>query len=171
MFWGNRSLALSYWAWKSFGMEVCLILFIWRFCLIKSLFSLMISCVRITKTCTQHFALTTMPFFQKDEIKSYEEHAKKLLEMTPPKGKDFLNKVEHILEREKNWVRTFYSQISCLLFTKILMVVINLLLLFFFWQMVCAQVWWKRDGCPPFEKQPMEKKVVQDGAKKRYADL
>ncbi|GMN55569.1 hypothetical protein TIFTF001_024696 [Ficus carica] len=67
----------------------------------------------------------------KDEIKSYEEHAKKLLEMTPPKGKDFLNKVEHILEREKNWV------------------------------------WWKRDGCPPFEKQPIEKKVVQDGAKKR----
>lgn len=67
----------------------------------------------------------------KDEIKSYEEHAKKLLEMTPPKGKDFLNKVEHILEREKNWV------------------------------------WWKRDGCPPFEKQAIEKKVVQDGAKKR----
>ncbi|XP_030498253.2 THO complex subunit 1-like [Cannabis sativa] len=25
----------------------------------------------------------------------------------------------------------------------------------------------KRDGCPPFEKQPIEKKVVQDGAKKR----
>ncbi|XP_062093131.1 THO complex subunit 1 isoform X2 [Humulus lupulus] len=67
----------------------------------------------------------------KEEIKSYEEHVKKLLEMTPPKGKDFLHKVEHILEREKNWV------------------------------------WWKRDGCPPFEKQPVEKKVVQDGAKKR----
>uniref|UniRef100_A0A803P346 THO complex subunit 1 n=1 Tax=Cannabis sativa TaxID=3483 RepID=A0A803P346_CANSA len=29
------------------------------------------------------------------------------------------------------------------------------------------EVWWKRDGCPPFEKQPIEKKVVQDGAKKR----
>jgi hypothetical protein len=29
---------------------------------------------------------------------------KKLLEMTPPKGKDFLHKIEHILEREKNWV-------------------------------------------------------------------
>ncbi|XP_024030380.1 THO complex subunit 1 [Morus notabilis] len=67
----------------------------------------------------------------KDEIKSYEDHVKKLLEMTPPKGKDFLHKVEHILEREKNWL------------------------------------WWKRDGCPPFEKQPIEKKVVQDGVKKR----
>lgn len=25
--------------------------------------------------------------------------------MTPPKGKDFLQKIEHMLEREKNWVR------------------------------------------------------------------
>lgn len=65
----------------------------------------------------------------KEEIKSYEERVKKLLESTPPKGKEFLNSVEHILEREKNWV------------------------------------WWKRDGCPPFEKQPVVKKV--DGAKKR----
>lgn len=32
---------------------------------------------------------------------------KKLLEMTPPKGKDFLRKIDHILEREKNWVRNF----------------------------------------------------------------
>lgn len=32
---------------------------------------------------------------------------KKLLEMTPPKGKDFLCKIDHILEREKNWVRNF----------------------------------------------------------------
>ncbi|XVF32577.1 hypothetical protein REPUB_Repub17cG0094000 [Reevesia pubescens] len=30
-----------------------------------------------------------------------------------------------------------------------------------------SMVWWKRDGCPPFEKQPIEKKTVQDGAKKR----
>ncbi|XP_059433717.1 THO complex subunit 1 [Corylus avellana] len=67
----------------------------------------------------------------KEEIKSCEERVKKLLEMTPPKGKDFLRKIEHILEREKNWV------------------------------------WWKRDGCPPFEKQPLEKKTVQDGTKKR----
>ncbi|XP_050123644.1 THO complex subunit 1 [Malus sylvestris] len=67
----------------------------------------------------------------KEEIKSCEERVKKLLEMTPPKGKEFLNKIEHILERERNWV------------------------------------WWKCDGCPPFEKQPMEKKVIQEGAKKR----
>ncbi|XVE68418.1 hypothetical protein DITRI_Ditri09bG0067000 [Diplodiscus trichospermus] len=67
----------------------------------------------------------------KEEIKSCEDRVKKLLEMTPPKGKDFLHCIEHILEREKNWV------------------------------------WWKRDGCPPFEKQPIEKKTVHDGAKKR----
>ncbi|KAL5800899.1 hypothetical protein ACOSQ3_032531 [Xanthoceras sorbifolium] len=67
----------------------------------------------------------------KEEIKSCEERVKKLLEMTPPKGKVFLQTVEHILEREKNWV------------------------------------WWKRDGCPPFEKQPVENKTVQDGPKKR----
>nr|XP_023905432.1 THO complex subunit 1 [Quercus suber]POF19695.1 tho complex subunit 1 [Quercus suber] len=67
----------------------------------------------------------------KEEIKSCEERVKKLLEMTPPKGKDFLRKIDHVLEREKNWV------------------------------------WWKRDGCPPFEKQPLEKKTVQDGSKKR----
>ncbi|XP_062174088.1 THO complex subunit 1 isoform X1 [Alnus glutinosa] len=67
----------------------------------------------------------------KEEIKSCEERVKKLLEMTPPKGKDFLHKIEHILEREKNWV------------------------------------WWKRDGCPAFEKQPLEKKTVQDVTKKR----
>ncbi|KAF7836194.1 THO complex subunit 1 [Senna tora] len=67
----------------------------------------------------------------KEEIKSCEERVKKLLELTPPKGRAFLHKIEHVLEREKNWV------------------------------------WWKRDGCPPYEKQPMEKKVIQDGAKKR----
>ncbi|CAN1121209.1 THO complex subunit 1 [Linum perenne] len=67
----------------------------------------------------------------KEEVKSCEERVKKLLEMTPPKGKKFLHKIEHILEREKNWV------------------------------------WWKRDGCPPYEKQPVEKKTVQEGSKKR----
>ncbi|GLT88631.1 hypothetical protein SLE2022_066480 [Rubroshorea leprosula] len=51
--------------------------------------------------------------------------------MTPPKGKEFLCSIEHILEWEKNWV------------------------------------WCKRDGCPPFEKQPIENKTVKDGAKKR----
>lgn len=29
---------------------------------------------------------------------------KKLLEITPPRGIDFLHKIDHILEREKNWV-------------------------------------------------------------------
>ncbi|MCE0481594.1 suppressor of the transcriptional defect of hpr1 by overexpression [Datura stramonium] len=69
--------------------------------------------------------------FAKEEIKTSEQRVKKLLEMTPPKGIDFLHSIEHILERERNWV------------------------------------WWKRDGCPPFEKQPVEKKLVQDGTKKR----
>jgi THO complex subunit 1 len=44
------------------------------------------------------------PFNQKDEIKSCEERVKKLLEVIPPKGKEFLKSIEHILEREKNWV-------------------------------------------------------------------
>ncbi|XP_061357098.1 THO complex subunit 1 [Gastrolobium bilobum] len=67
----------------------------------------------------------------KEEITSCEERVKKLLQLTPPKGGEFLHKIEHILEREKNWV------------------------------------WWKRDGCLPYEKQPMEKKTVPDGVKKR----
>uniref|UniRef100_A0ACD5WI89 Uncharacterized protein n=1 Tax=Avena sativa TaxID=4498 RepID=A0ACD5WI89_AVESA len=67
----------------------------------------------------------------KEEIKSCEERVKNLLEMIPPKGKEFLQSIEHILEREKNWV------------------------------------WWKRDGCPAFEKQPFEKKPVQAGVRKR----
>lgn len=66
-----------------------------------------------------------------EEIKSCEERVKKFLEMTPPRGKEFLLSIEHILERERNWV------------------------------------WWKRDGCQPFEKPPTEKKSNQDGAKKR----
>ncbi|KAJ0940460.1 putative THO complex, subunit THOC1 protein [Helianthus annuus] len=67
----------------------------------------------------------------KDEIKSCEERVKQLLVLTPPKGEKFLQSIEHILERERNWV------------------------------------WWKRDGCGPFEKQPTEKKTVRDGGKKR----
>ncbi|KAJ0605153.1 putative THO complex, subunit THOC1 protein [Helianthus annuus] len=67
----------------------------------------------------------------KDEIKSCEERVKQLLVLTPPKGEKFLRSIEHILERERNWV------------------------------------WWKRDGCGPFEKQPTEKKIVRDGGKKR----
>jgi hypothetical protein len=43
-------------------------------------------------------------FNQKEEIKSCEERVKNLLEMIPPKGKEFLQSIEHILEREKNWV-------------------------------------------------------------------
>ncbi|CAF1881871.1 unnamed protein product [Brassica napus] len=67
----------------------------------------------------------------KEELKSCEDRVKKLLEITPPKGKEFLRAVEHILEREKNWV------------------------------------WWKRDGCPPFEKQPIENKSPIAGQKRR----
>ncbi|KAG1362814.1 putative THO complex subunit 1 [Cocos nucifera] len=39
----------------------------------------------------------------KEEIKTCEERVKKLLEIIPPKGKEFLESIEHILEREKNW--------------------------------------------------------------------
>ncbi|XP_020579044.1 THO complex subunit 1 [Phalaenopsis equestris] len=66
-----------------------------------------------------------------EEIKSCEQRVKRLLESTPPKGKEFLQSIEHILEREKNWL------------------------------------WWKWDGCPPFEKQASDKKTGQDGVKKR----
>lgn len=57
-------------------------------------------CVHITYT------IVFPDLFQKEEIKSCEEHVKKLLELTPPKGRTFLHKIEHILEREKNWVST-----------------------------------------------------------------
>lgn len=67
----------------------------------------------------------------KEEIKSCEERVKQLLVLTPPKGEKFLQSIEHILERERNWV------------------------------------WWKRDGCSPFEKQPTETKTIRDGGKKR----
>ncbi|KAF8052065.1 hypothetical protein N665_1615s0009 [Sinapis alba] len=72
-----------------------------------------------------------LPSETMEELKSCEDRVKKLLEITPPKGKEFLRAVEHILEREKNWV------------------------------------WWKRDGCPPFEKQPIEKKSPNAGQKRR----
>eukprot|EP01018_Ginkgo_biloba_P011307 Gb_11418 [translate_table: standard] len=69
----------------------------------------------------------------REEIKAYEGRVKKLLEVTPPKGREFLGSIQHILEREQNWV------------------------------------WWKRDGCLPFEKQVSERKTAQDGGKKRRA--
>ncbi|XP_057807924.1 THO complex subunit 1-like isoform X2 [Salvia miltiorrhiza] len=75
--------------------------------------------------------LILFDYLKKEEIKTCEERVKKLLEMTPPRGKEFLHSIEHILERERNWV------------------------------------WWKRDGCPPFEKPPVEKKLAQDGGRKR----
>jgi hypothetical protein len=49
---------------------------------------------------------------QKNEITSCEERVKKLIELTPPKGKEFLHKIEHILEREKNWVSLLLSTSS-----------------------------------------------------------
>lgn len=49
---------------------------------------------------------------QKEEITSCEERVKKLIEMTPPKGKEFLHKIEHILEREKNWVSVLLNTSS-----------------------------------------------------------
>ncbi|KAJ0233916.1 THO complex subunit 1 [Hirschfeldia incana] len=72
-----------------------------------------------------------LPSETMEELKSCEDRVKKLLEITPPKGKEFLRAVEHILEREKNWV------------------------------------WWKRDGCQPFEKQPIENKSTNAGQKRR----
>lgn len=67
----------------------------------------------------------------REEIKVIEERVKRLLEITPPKGKEFLAGIEHILEREQNWV------------------------------------WWKRDGCLPFERFYSEKKSTQETSKKR----
>ncbi|CAM6097860.1 unnamed protein product [Calypogeia fissa] len=67
----------------------------------------------------------------REEVKTHEEHVKRLLEITPPKGKEFLASIEHILERERNWV------------------------------------WWKRDGCQAFERVVQERKVSQEGIKKR----
>lgn len=54
--------------------------------------------------CSCNYNHISPDLFQKEEIKSCEERVKKLLELTPPKGRTFLHKIEHILEREKNWV-------------------------------------------------------------------
>ena len=89
--------------------------------------------------------------------------------MTPPKGKDFLRKIDLVLEREKNWVRTLFSSPLLPLSQDILWKLLCLQYILMFFKSLCSQVWWKRDGCPPFEKQPLEKKTVQDGSKKRYA--
>ncbi|KAL3676036.1 hypothetical protein R1sor_025984 [Riccia sorocarpa] len=67
----------------------------------------------------------------REEVKTHEEHVRKLLEITPPKGKEFISAIEHILERERNWV------------------------------------WWKRDGCPAFERVVQDRKVVPDSNKRR----
>lgn len=53
--------------------------------------------------------MALISFYQKEEIKSCEERVKRLLEIIPPKGKEFLQSVEHILEREKNWVNIFFN--------------------------------------------------------------
>ncbi|KAG6424822.1 hypothetical protein SASPL_115242 [Salvia splendens] len=52
----------------------------------------------------------------KEEIKNCEERVKKLLEMTPPRGKEFLHSIEHILERERNWV--WWKRDGCSAFEK-----------------------------------------------------
>lgn len=67
----------------------------------------------------------------REELKVHEDRVKKLLRTTPPKGREFLASIEHILERDKNWV------------------------------------WWKRDGCIPFERFVQEKKIPSDPPKRR----
>lgn len=165
----------------------------------------------------------------------------------PPRGKEFLCSIEHILERERNWVSTNFASIFCVnamctsaeafyliytwrilnnffmnfcvlykLFYSLLMytfyyinqerilTISTTFLNFKIWSpmisfteisqsypkeysyrflylyrklcsffcnhvefMFLFQVWWKRDGCPPFEKQPVEKKLAQNGGRKR----
>ncbi|GLT60141.1 hypothetical protein SLA2020_368420 [Shorea laevis] len=85
---------------------------------------------------SEHSAVNIKEVFNRSNETKYEkdppeDRVKKVLDMIPPKGKEFLCSIEHTLEHEKNWI------------------------------------WWKRDGCPPFEKQPIENKTVQDRAKKR----
>lgn len=67
----------------------------------------------------------------REELKVHEDRVKKLLRTTPPKGKEFLASIEHILERDKNWV------------------------------------WWKRDGCTPFERFVQEKKPPSEPARRK----
>lgn len=81
-----------------------------------------------------YFSQTASSCLQREEIMSCEERVKKLLEMTPPKGNDFLNKIEHMLEREKNWVRMFlisfflcHTHPQTLYFMKLLMLSVDLI--------------------------------------------
>lgn len=67
----------------------------------------------------------------REELKVHEDRVKKLLRTTPPKAKEFLAAIEHILERDKNWV------------------------------------WWKRDGCTPFEKSVQENKKVAEAPRRK----
>lgn len=67
----------------------------------------------------------------REELKAHEEHVKRLLRTTPPKGKEFLASIDHILERERNWV------------------------------------WWKRDGCTPFERFVQEKRSTPESARRK----
>ncbi|MCO5580340.1 hypothetical protein L7F22_034206 [Adiantum nelumboides] len=53
----------------------------------------------------------------REEVKVLEERVKKLLEITPPKGKDFLANIEHILEREQNWV--WWKRDGCSTFDRV----------------------------------------------------
>jgi len=104
------------------------------------------------------------PFNQKEEINSCEEHVKKLLEIIPPKGKEFLKSIEHILEREKNWV-CFLLHMVQVFFTFI----VETYTTNGSHPLYLEKVWWKRDGCLAFEKPPFEKKPGQAGGRKRYA--
>ncbi|MCD7465531.1 hypothetical protein HAX54_001476 [Datura stramonium] len=58
----------------------------------------------LMKMCQNVASAGVLPGEAKEEIKTSEQRVKKLLEMTPPKGIDFLHSIEHILERERNWV-------------------------------------------------------------------
>jgi THO complex subunit 1 len=40
----------------------------------------------------------------REELKVHEDCVKKLLRITPPKGREFLASIDHILQRDKNWV-------------------------------------------------------------------
>jgi len=52
----------------------------------------------------------------KEEIRVYEERVKKLIQITPPEGKEFVRRIEHILEREQNWVQ--WKRDGCLPFER-----------------------------------------------------
>ncbi|CAI7868550.1 unnamed protein product [Closterium sp. NIES-54] len=42
---------------------------------------------------------------QRAEAREFEARVKKLLRRLPPGGEDFLTSVEHVMRREKHWVR------------------------------------------------------------------